>query len=127
MLVLVHRRSPLRLTTALVVVLALLFSQWALASYACPGQADADAVAAAMPCHGMDAAQPVLCHQHAAGAAQSFEPAQPPVPSLPAIVQVLDVPAVPVAAATPALPPTALPEAHPPPDPVFLATLRLRV
>ena len=118
--------------TAFAVVLALLFSQLALASYVCPGAADAAAMAEMMaatgePCEGMDAAQPVLCHQHAADMSLSFEPVKTATPSLPAIVQVLALPVV-LASQGHALPQQARPERqHPPPDPVFLATRRLRV
>jgi hypothetical protein len=114
------------------VVVSLLFSQLALASYVCPGAADAAAMAEMMaatgePCEGMDAAQPVLCHQHAADMSLSFEPVKTATPSLPAIVQVLALPVV-LASQGHALPPQARPERqHPPPDPVFLATRRLRV
>jgi len=126
------RRRLQRLTTAFFVFVSLLFSQLALANYVCPGQADAAAMAemmaAGVPCEGMDQVQPTLCHQHSVGAAQSFEAVKVPAPSLPAIVQVLVVPLVldaveavdvPMAAATS--------EVHPPPDPLFLSTLRLRV
>ncbi|RRH83722.1 hypothetical protein EH244_25000 [Variovorax beijingensis] len=125
-------RFPRRCMTAFLVVLSLLFSQLALASYVCPGAADAASTAGmAMvpgePCEGMDSAQPVLCHQHAADMSLSFEPVKAATPSLPAIVQVLAVPLVLAALAEP-LPRQALPERqHSPPDPVFLATLRLRV
>ena len=121
-----------RCTTAFLVVLSLLFSQLALASYVCPGDAEAASMAgmtmaAGEPCEGMDTAQPVLCHQHAADMSLSFEPVKLATPSLPAIVQVLLVPLVLVAQGQ-ALPRQARPEwQHPPPDPVFLATLRLRV
>ena len=121
-----------RCTTAFLVVLSLLFSQLALASYVCPGEAEAASMAgmtmvAGEPCEGMDTAQPVLCHQHAADMSLSFEPVKLATPSLPAIVQVLLVPLVLVAQGH-ALPQQARPEwQHPPPDPVFLATLRLRV
>ena len=121
-----------RCTTAFLVVLSLLFSQLALASYVCPGEAEAASVAGMTmaegeSCEGMDAAQPVLCHQHAADMSLSFEPVKLATPSLPAIVQVLLVPLVLVAQGH-ALPQQARPEwQHPPPDPVFLATLRLRV
>ena len=121
-----------RLTTAFFVVLSLLFSQLALANYVCPGATDAVAMAEMMaagePCEGMDQAQPALCHQHAAGVAQTVDAVKVPAPSLPAIVQVLVVPLVfdaveavdvPMAAATS--------EVRPPPDPLFLSTLRLRV
>ena len=125
------RRSLHRLTTAFFVVLSLLFSQLALASYVCPGQSDAEAMAAMMaagqPCAGMDAAQPALCHQHAAGSAQSFEAVKLPAVSQPVIVQVLELPLVLDAGEAVALPMAATPQARPPPAPLFLSTLRLRV
>lgn len=120
-----------RLLTTFCVVLSLLFSQLALASYVCPAEADAAAMAAMMaagePCSGMDQAQPVLCHQHSAGAAQSFEAVKVPAPSLPANVQVLVVPPLLQAAESTAVPVAADTQARPPPDPLFLSTLRLRV
>lgn len=120
-----------RCTTAFFVVLSLLFSQLALASYVCPGATDtvvmAEMAAAGVPCDGLDQAQPTLCHQHSAGAAQSFEAVKVPVPSLPAIVQVLVVPLVLDAAEAVEVPLAATSEVRPPPDPLFLSTLRLRV
>lgn len=120
-----------RLTTTFFVVLSLLFSQLALANYVCPGQADvgamAEMMAAGAPCDDMDQAQPVLCHQHSAGAAQSFEAVKLPVASLPMVVQVLVLPLVLDAVEAETLPATSAPEARPPPDPIFLSTLRLRV
>ena len=124
-------RSLQRTLTAFVAVLALLFSQLALANYVCPAQADAAAMAEMMaagePCEGMDQAQPVLCHQHAVDMTQSSEVAKVATPSMPAVVQVLIVPLVLEAQAAAALPVTATPEIRSPPDPLFLATLRLRV
>jgi hypothetical protein len=126
-----RRRHRQRLTTIFVVVLSLLFSQMALASYVCPTQsgaaAMAEAMAAGQPCEGMDPAQPALCHQHCVGAAQSFEALKLPCASLPAIVQVLVLPAALDIALTTVAPSASTPEARPPPDPLFLATLRLRV
>jgi len=125
------RRRPLhRCLTAFVALVAMLFAQLAVAGYVCPGQADAAAMAQRMasgqPCEGMDADQPVLCHQHAAPAAQSFESVKLPAPSLPAIVQVLVLPlAIGALVEAPAAPDMA--PLRPPPDPVFLSTLRLRV
>ena len=120
-----------RLTTTFFVVLSLLFSQLALASYVCPSQADAGAMMAMMaagePCEGMDQAQPVLCHQHSVGAAQSFDAVKLPTASLPMVVQVLVLPLVLQAVESVAVPVAAAPEAQPPPDPIFLSTLRLRV
>jgi hypothetical protein len=125
------RRTIHRLTTTFFVALSLLFAQLALANYVCPGRADPAAMAAQMaagePCAGMDQAQPVLCHQHAAGAAQSFETVKPPAASLPMIVQVLVVPLVLQAAEAETLPATSTRETRPPAEPLFLATLRLRV
>jgi len=120
-----------RCATPFFVVLSLLFSQLALAGYVCPGQSDAAAMAAMMaagePCEGMDPAQPTLCHQHSAGAAQSFEAAKVPAASLPAIVQVLELPVLLEPACVTTVPVTAHCEAQAPPAPLFLATLRLRV
>jgi hypothetical protein len=128
---LMARRSVHRLTTTFFVVLSLLFSQLALAGYICPGQNDAEAMAAMMaagePCDGMDQAQPTLCHQHATGTAQSFEAIKLPVASQPIVVQVLELPLVLDAGEAVALPMAATPAARPPPDPLFLSTLRLRV
>jgi hypothetical protein len=125
------RRSVHRLSATFFVVLSLLFSQLALANYVCPGQADAAAMAAMMaagePCEGMDPAQPTLCHQHAASAAQSVEAVKVPTASAPAVVQVLEVPRVLDTGEAVALPTAAAVEARPPPDPLFLSTLRLRV
>lgn len=125
------RRLSHRLAAALVVVLSLLFSQLALANYVCPAQADAKSMAVAMasgqPCEGMDQAQPTLCHQHGADASQSFEAIKLPAPTLPMLVQVLELPLVLDAERGDAMPAAATRERPPPPDPLYLATLRLRV
>jgi hypothetical protein len=120
-----------RLTTALVVVLSLLFSQLALANYVCPVQAGSAAMRASMasgqPCEGMDNARPALCHEHGVDASRSFEAVKIPAPTLPMLVQVLELPLVPDADGAGAAPTAAMREAQPPPDPLYLATLRLRV
>ncbi|WP_127997016.1 hypothetical protein [Piscinibacter defluvii] len=125
------RRHRFRLPTTLFVVLSLLFSQLALALYVCPQQSNAEAMVAMMeagqPCEGMDPDQPVLCHQHAADPAKTFEAVKLPAAAQPAVVQVLELPLVLEAQALRAVPPTATSEAQPPPDPIFLSTLRLRV
>jgi hypothetical protein len=125
------RRPIHRLTAALFVVMSLLFSQLAMASYSCPAAVKPVAMAGMMatgaPCDGMDTAQPALCHQQATSAPQSFEVAKVPVPSLPMVIQVLQLPLVLDAAEAVAIPPADTPEARPPPDPLFLSTLRLRV
>ena len=125
------RRHLHRCTTAFFVVLALLFSQLALASYVCPSTPDAESMAEKMaagtPCESMDIVQPVLCFQHAADLSLSFEPVKLATPSLPAIVQLVVMPLVLVSEGH-AFPAQAVPERqHPPPEPVFLATRRLRV
>lgn len=119
-----------RCVTAFLLVISLLFSQLALASYVCPGLPDAAAMAAAMtagePCEGMDAAQPVLCHQHSADMSLSFEPVKVAAPSLPAVLHVLVMPAA-LASGDRHLLAQAHPDERPPPDPVYLETRRLRV
>ena len=76
---------------------------------------------------GMDQEQPVLCHQHCVDAPQSFDPVQVPAVSLPAVVQVLVVPLVMDAGATELVTSAQVGAERPPPDPLFLSTLRLRV
>lgn len=126
------RRRCHRLTTALFAVLSLLFSQLALASYVCPGHGETEAMRAmaeaGVPCEGMDPVQPVLCHQHCADAATNVEAVKLPVAVPAAVARVLELPAVPEAeVARVVVPPAATAEAQPPPDPLFLSTLRLRV
>jgi hypothetical protein len=125
------RRRCHRLTTALIVVWSLLFSQLALAAYVCPAEANVEAMAAMMeagqPCKGMDLEQPALCHEHAAPVAKTFEALKLPVLGQPVLVQVLELPFSLEAAGTQAVPPSASVRAQPPPDPLFLSTLRLRV
>lgn len=125
-----HRRIH-RLTITFFVMLSLLFSQLALAAYVCPGQTDvqamAEMMAAGAPCEGMDPQQPALCHQHAADPGKTFEVVKLPAVSLPAVIQVLELPLVldaEVMVGSFAAAPT---EVRPPPDPLFLSTLRLRV
>jgi hypothetical protein len=121
-------RSARRLAICLWAIASLLFSQLAGSAYVCPpGMERAAMVAPAKPCHGMDDAQPALCHQHASGTAQSFEAVKLPTPSLPAIVQVVELPRIAPAAVAMHARRAAPPELRPPREPVFLATLRLRV
>lgn len=120
-----------RLTTTLVVVLSLLFSQIALAAYVCPGQelqpTMEEMMAAGMPCEGMDEHQPVLCHQHQAGGVQSAEAIKLPTVAPALAVMVLQAPLVLQAIEAERLVAWTRPEARPPLDPIFLSTLRLRV
>lgn len=125
-------RRPLhRFAITVFAVLAMLCSQLALARYVCPVEGRAEAMAAMMaagqPCGGMDAEQPALCHQHASPAAQSFEPLHLPVAGAPAILQMLVLPLPPDTASVLAAARPAEPANRPPPDPLFLSTLRLRV
>jgi len=126
-----YRRRPRRFATACFVVLSLLFSQLALAAYVCPQDAVAAATAAMMesgvPCEGMDVQQPALCHQHTADPGKAFEAVKLLAASLPVLVHVLELPPTRDRAATAALPWATTPESRPPPDPLFLSTLRLRV
>jgi hypothetical protein len=69
----------------------------------------------------------VLCHQHCADAPQSFDALKLPAVSLPAVVQVLLVPTTLNVAAAEAVVSAVMGEAQPPPEPLFLSTLRLRV
>ena len=120
-----------RCLTTLLVIMSLLFAQLALAGYVCPGAPDAptmsEMMAAGEPCQGMDTVQPVLCFQHSADLSLSVEHVKLTTPSLPAIVQIVVVPLVLVSEGD-AVPQQAQPEwQHPPPEPVFLATRRLRV
>lgn len=135
------RRSTARLATAFLVMLSLLFSQLALANYVCPAAAHerrempAMQMAAGEPCESMDIAagtamdqqQPALCHQHCANAPQSFDPMQVPAVGLPAEGPVLVVPALLDADASESVVFARAGRARPPPDPIFLSTLRLRV
>jgi len=78
-----------RLTTALLVLLSMLFMQLAVAAHACPGlqmgdsgmammgQAQSDS--ASMPgCVQPDSVQPALCHAHCQDAKQSLDKAELP-------------------------------------------------
>jgi hypothetical protein len=72
-------------------VLALLFAQWATASYACPQVVETAAGAVAMPdmpdCHGkapgaaLDPDQPLLCKAHCDREAQTVNDSPTPQPS----------------------------------------------
>lgn len=124
-----HRQRS-RCLTSLLLVVALLFSQLALASYVCPAlSADermSETMASGMPCDGDDPSMPVLCHQHATDASQSFQMAKVAAPSLRTVGQMLVLPSLPDWARRLLVPFGERPEAQPPPDPLFLQTLRLR-
>lgn len=115
----------------MLLILSLLFSQLAMVSYLCPVQANVQTMAAMMaagqPCEGMDKTQPALCHEHTKNAAQAFEAIKLPAVSQPVIVQVIELPMVLDGDLAVAPPMTATAEARPPPGPLFLSTLRLRV
>ena len=131
------RRATQRLTITLWVVFSLLFSQLVLANYVCPPTADAHSEAMALsmargePCESMamdrDVGQPVLCHQHCLNAPQSSDSPLVPVVSLPAVWWALVVPLLTEAIEDIAILRAEVGQARPPPDPIFLSTLRLRV
>ena len=133
-------RSAQRLTTTLLVLVSLLFSQLALASFVCPPELAgwgghepmAMQMADGQPCAEMagmqtDTQQPVLCHQHCVNPPQSFDPVQVPTLGLPAVVLVLVIPPLLDAGASEAVAAFEAGQARPPPAPLFLSTLRLRV
>lgn len=126
------RAALQRLGTTVLMVLSLLFSQVALAYYTCPTATTTDQVVMEMapgePCEGMgaDADQPVLCHQHCSDAPQSFAIKLPTL-GLPAVMLVLQVPRSLDTAAQAARAFAEAGQPQPPPEPVFLSTLRLRV
>jgi hypothetical protein len=133
-----HAVPRRRLTTTFWVVLSLLFSQLALASYVCtpavtPGDLAAMEMGAGQPCEGMameatlDPVRPGLCLQHCVDAPLSFEPVQVPSASLPALVQVLFLPVLADAGDRVLARLAETSSSRPPPDPLFLSTLRLRV
>ena len=135
---LMFRRQARRLTT-MFVVFALLFSQLALANYVCASQPAQAAPAATgtmemapgMPCEEMGAASDkgpsVLCHQHCTNAPQSVDPLKVPTVSLPAVVHVFVVSLLLDAGAAESSIRADAGQFRPPPDPIFLSTLRLRV
>ena len=126
-----RNRRRHRFLTALLVVMSLLFSQLALANYVCPGEQDGSAMAQRMaagePCQGMESGQTALCQQHATAASQAVDHLKVLTPTLPALAQALFLPVLDLAARAPTLPLSAQLEPHPPPGPLFLSTLRLRV
>ena len=123
-----HRQRSRRLTSWFVVA-ALLFSQLALASYVCPGLSGDKPMSETMsdvPCDGDDPSMPVLCHQHATDASQAFDMAKVAAPSLPTVVQLIVMPRLLYWEKHVVVLFGYVPEARPPPDPLFLQTLRLR-
>jgi hypothetical protein len=136
------RRRGFCRRTLLLLISALLFSQWALANYGCPAEAASSMtqrmaqglaqdmpheMAAGTPCESMDEVQPALCHQYVVDSGQVAQGAEPLAASPPTSVQVLLMPSAPDSHAAGAMPRARTREAQPPPEPVFLATLRLRV
>jgi hypothetical protein len=121
------------------VVFALLFSQLAMANYICPSQPAPTApvamgamvMAPGMPCQEVSAAsddgQSVLCHQHCTDAPQSVDPLNVPTVSLPAVPQGFIVVLLVDAGAAESAIHAEVGQFRPPPDPIFLSTLRLRV
>lgn len=87
----------------------------------------ANTAAGGEPCEGMDVGFASLCAQYAADASQHVDPLAAVSVSLPTLCRVLVLPTAIDRHVTPALPAWASAPVRPPPDPLFLATLRLRV
>ena len=93
-----------RLTTALLALIGLLFMQWAVAGYVCPGSTSKATEVAAMsesgmPCAdmasmAMDDAQPNLCQAHCQSGQQSADTHQLPSPVALAAVPAVYPPAL---------------------------------
>ncbi len=66
-----------RLVAALITLLCLLFSQLAVAAYACPGQRAPMTAQAMVNCSEMDSAQPGLCAAHCDNAQQTVDAGTP--------------------------------------------------
>jgi len=81
---------PSRFVAALIALFSVLFMQFAVAAYACPGMGTGQAGSAAMAdgmddqsmsaCEGMDMAQPGLCHAY--GQADNLSLDKPPLPNI---------------------------------------------
>jgi hypothetical protein len=127
----VLRRRVHKRLTAFIAVFALLFAQMALASYLCPVQSGSmdlvQMMDASVPCEGMDESQPALCHEHCAEEGATSEAVQIPASAAPALVRLLLLPVVYGSEPERLLPSGATPTGQPPPRPLFLSTLRLRV
>lgn len=127
------RIAARRFRTSLVAVLSLLFAQLALANYLCPIAGATEQgimeMAPGEPCQGMAVAQDrtVLCHQHCTDAPQSFEGVKLPALSVPVVLQVLLVPMTLDTATQQAAAFAGAGPEQPPPEPLFLSTLRLLV
>lgn len=90
---------PSRFFAVLLAVVSVLFSQLAMAAYACPGLSTGQAMVMAaepdhvMPdCEQMDSAQPALCHAHVQAGDQTLD--KPPSPNVSPTVAVLLIPAM---------------------------------
>ena len=128
-----------RLNTTIFVVFALLFSQLALANFVCASQlaqvaplaASAMEMTPGMPCEemgaGSDKGQSVLCHQHCSSAPQSVDLVNAPTVSLPAVLHVFIVALLFDAGAEESAIHADVGQFRPPPDPIFISTLRVRV
>ncbi|MFZ6731749.1 hypothetical protein ACO0LG_07490 [Undibacterium sp. Ji42W] len=94
---------PSRILAVFVMLWSLLFMQFAVAAYVCPGMATSSTTevsitaGVAMPnCAGMDQDQPALCHSHAEdpfGKQSAHKPALPDVPAFVSASLLLILPA----------------------------------
>lgn len=124
------RRCPALLAYGL--ACALLAAQWALAAYRCPLEVRTASMEAmrtiGLPCDEIDEHERVLCHRHLVQAPQSLEGTKTPLPTLPDVAPWRSVPEPAMADAPGRAAWTPLASGPgPPADPVYLATLRLRI
>lgn len=111
-----------RTLVALLVAMAFVLSQGAVSAYAC-GAPGGMPVAAAAHCEGMDATQPVLCHEHCHPSPKNADatPAPLPAATAPLLLVAMPMPTPAIDAGLPAAGPgrhcaaPALEEASPPP------------
>ncbi|HCY64242.1 MAG TPA: hypothetical protein DHV59_15755 [Oxalobacteraceae bacterium] len=90
---------PSRFFAVLLAVVSVLFSQLAMAAYACPGLPTGQVMAMTAEtdhvmteCEQMDSSQPALCHTHMQAGDQTLD--KPPSPNVPPTVAVLLMPAM---------------------------------
>lgn len=96
-LILMKLTATTRLIAACLMLISLLFTQLAVASYVCPtvpskavteNFADVSSQAASSPCHHQDMNNPGLCHAHASDSANKLSLDKPDVPDVPVFLPV---------------------------------------
>lgn len=128
----VWRRRVYQPLTAGLAVCLFLFAQLALAGYLCaqinPTQSQAPmGMDGNTPCQAMDSAQPALCHAHCADDGTTIVSFSTPALAPPALHNLLTLTLALIVEHADRKPAPTEPAAQPPPEPLFLFTLRLRV